>query len=72
VDDPDYPFESSLKVNASNYLETGFYYCTDEENANLSDESRIAKIYVYVDGGNKKRSAVIILFADSILQVTST
>ncbi|XP_059483009.1 vascular endothelial growth factor receptor 1-like isoform X2 [Neocloeon triangulifer] len=49
----DYPFVSTLTVTTKSYLDTGYFYCTDEENQNLADEKRIAKIYVYVDDGER-------------------
>jgi hypothetical protein len=50
TDDADYPFQSTINVTASQFLETGFYQCTDEDNTDLVNSARVAKIYVYVDG----------------------
>jgi hypothetical protein len=50
TDDPDYPFQSTINFTASQFLETGYYQCTDEENVNLINSARVAKIYIYVDG----------------------
>ncbi|XP_065345799.1 vascular endothelial growth factor receptor 1-like isoform X2 [Cloeon dipterum] len=45
----DYPFVSTIKVTTTDYLETGYYTCTDEENKENLFENHLAKIYVYVD-----------------------
>ncbi|CAB3363895.1 Hypothetical predicted protein [Cloeon dipterum] len=45
----DYPFVSKITVTTTEYLETGYYTCTDEENKKQLIESHLAKIYVYVD-----------------------
>jgi hypothetical protein len=66
TDDPDYPFQSTINFTASQFLETGYYQCTDEDNVNLINSARVAKIYIYVDGRflapRNQMHGVIILF----------
>lgn len=47
--DADFKYGSLLQIQNASYMDTGFYYC-HEEDADVEDLSKISSIYLFVEG----------------------
>lgn len=46
----DQPYIIHLELTNTNYMQTGYYRCLDNETSDLVDGSKFNSIYVYVRG----------------------
>ncbi|KAF2903028.1 hypothetical protein ILUMI_03160 [Ignelater luminosus] len=47
--DSEYIYGSILTIQNASYMDTGYFYCHDIDNADFENEAKVSKIYVYVE-----------------------